>query len=391
MHPRRQRLPGQPVSTGCGAMERDIVVDPTHACPGCRRLHQQSPGCVVCVDDRVHRCRLRDGFVHRRVHVPIAEQWNGASWAMQFVPNPGTGSNSDARLDGVVCVDRNVHRGRDIRWRSLCGTLNGTSWSLESIPNAAVATFVSVSCASPTECTAAGSAYANSERVPVIGQWNGNSWSAQTLGPGRKCGRVSIWHLLQWHQCVHGGRLRRTDCWWCMSVSVVDDPGRAMERHLVDAAGHAEPSGASISELNGVACAATVCTAVGDAVSPNAVSLAEQWNGTAWTIQPTPTPPPPGGATSEGVLPDGVSCTAPDACTAVGSYNSLDPLVASSIGRPMERDRVGHPADPEPDRHAVRIRPERGVVHDRRQLREAAGSQRNTSGYEVTVAEQYSA
>jgi hypothetical protein len=55
-----------------------------------------------------------------------------------------------------------------------------------------------------------------------------------------------------------------------------------------------------------VSCPATnLCVAVGG-------SLAEQWNGTAWTIQTTATP-------SGGVLA-GVSCAAATACTAVGSY-----------------------------------------------------------------------
>jgi hypothetical protein len=69
----------------------------------------------------------------------------------------------------------------------------------------------------------------------------------------------------------------------------------------------------------GVSCAsATACTAVGIAnedPSTGAVStLAEHWDGTAWTIQPTP--PPVGGSVLAGV-----SCTSPPACTAVGYDN----------------------------------------------------------------------
>ena len=67
--------------------------------------------------------------------------------------------------------------------------------------------------------------------------------------------------------------------------------------------------------LSGVSCTApTVCTAVG---SSGGATLAEHWNGTTWSPQPTPNP---SGATSS-VL-SGVSCTSATACTAVGQTNN---------------------------------------------------------------------
>jgi hypothetical protein len=59
--------------------------------------------------------------------------------------------------------------------------------------------------------------------------------------------------------------------------------------------------------------AADACIAVG---SMGTLSLAEQWNGTAWTIQPTPYP----GGSKDALT--GVSCTSASACTAVGWYVS---------------------------------------------------------------------
>jgi hypothetical protein len=72
------------------------------------------------------------------------------------------------------------------------------------------------------------------------------------------------------------------------------------------------PSVAPISSLAGVSCpSAAVCIAVGEYNSgPDTVAmLAERWNGKAWAIQHTPTIN--GGAQA-------VSCTSPSACTAVG-------------------------------------------------------------------------
>jgi hypothetical protein len=70
--------------------------------------------------------------------------------------------------------------------------------------------------------------------------------------------------------------------------------------------------------FDGVSCvSATVCTAVGyaDPTSPPGprVTLAESWNGTSWTPQATPNP-----TGSHGNILRGVSCVSPTACFAVG-------------------------------------------------------------------------
>jgi len=73
-----------------------------------------------------------------------------------------------------------------------------------------------------------------------------------------------------------------------------------------------------VSELSSVSCtAATACTAVGfDGLN----ALVEAWDGSTWTVQPTPVPP---GATGGGTVLTAVSCTAATACTAFGyDYNN---------------------------------------------------------------------
>jgi hypothetical protein len=59
-----------------------------------------------------------------------------------------------------------------------------------------------------------------------------------------------------------------------------------------------------------------VCAAVGDYEKHNAkvVALAESWDGTRWTVEPTPS----NGSAS---LLDGVSCGSSSACTSVGRYS----------------------------------------------------------------------
>jgi hypothetical protein len=78
------------------------------------------------------------------------------------------------------------------------------------------------------------------------------------------------------------------------------------------------PVGATESRLEDVSCpTASFCMAVGSYLNGAGVRqpLAERWNGTEWAIAPTPLP---AGATG-GQL-EGVSCSSPASCTAVGSY-----------------------------------------------------------------------
>src|SRR5207302_11152402 len=80
------------------------------------------------------------------------------------------------------------------------------------------------------------------------------------------------------------------------------------------------PDGTVFSGLDGVSCpAVSACTAVGSYTTtfvpdePIPIqTLAERWDGTAWTIQPTPLIDFPSGFTS-------VSCPTLTSCTAVGA------------------------------------------------------------------------
>jgi hypothetical protein len=64
------------------------------------------------------------------------------------------------------------------------------------------------------------------------------------------------------------------------------------------------------------------CIAVGyyDNSAGQQVTLAERWDGTGWSVQPTPNPTGGGPVSVNGASLAGVSCTSPAACLAVGSY-----------------------------------------------------------------------
>jgi hypothetical protein len=82
------------------------------------------------------------------------------------------------------------------------------------------------------------------------------------------------------------------------------------------------PAGARESYLQAVSCVSgTSCTAVGyyRNSAEEVLTLAEHWDGTAWTIQPTPNPT---GANVGPVYLEALSCASATSCTAVGHYAS---------------------------------------------------------------------
>jgi len=202
------------------------------------------------------------------VEVPLAERWNGTAWSIQETKVP-TGAKSSS-LSGVSCNSATVCTAVGHYVNSsgvevpLAERWNGTAWSIQETkaPIGAKSSSLSgVSCTSSEACSAVGH-YVNSSsvEVPLAERWNGGAWSIQET-------KV--------------------------------------------------PTGAMSSSLSGVSCnSATVCTAVGHYVNSSGVEvpLAERWNGTAWSIQETKVP------TGTKSNLSGVSCTASEACSAVGHY-----------------------------------------------------------------------
>jgi hypothetical protein len=144
------------------------------------------------------------------------------------------------------------------------------------------------------------------------------------------------------------------------------------------------PAGAVWSSLTGVSCpAGGTCEAVGYAETARGVAmpLAERWTGTRWLLQ---APPSPAGAKGTGLY--AVSCSAADACTAVGDYaNSLGksvPLAERWNGHAWTRQAVPGPAAAQNSGlFAVSCAAARACM--------AAGAEDNFSGATVTLAQSW--
>jgi hypothetical protein len=253
----------------------------------------------------------------------LAEAWNGASWATRKTPNP-TGATYNTLL-GVSCTSATActavgYYDSGGAQMTLAERWDGTSWTIQPTPNPTGGTFNSlsgVSCTSATACTAAGS-YLNSAEsyVTLVERWDGTGWTIQpSPNPGGVQGSVlSAVSCTSATACIAVGNAHiemlsgetLAESWDGTSWTIQPTPN---------------PTGATNSNMSGVSCtSATACTAAGSyfilSDQPAGGTLAERWDGTSWTIQPTPNPS--GGSLS------GVSCTSATACTAVGSSTASD-------------------------------------------------------------------
>ena len=251
----------------------------------------------------------------------LAEHWNGRKWAIQPTPNPSV--TKDIMLRSVSCTSAKACTAVGSYGAGAGSTLaerwNGRKWAIQPTPNPVTGTDGSelhaVSCTSATSCTAVGDSNTSGSRSDtLIEHWNGTKWTVQPT-PEPPSGHESTLTGVSCpsaHACTAVGDydtrtadLTLAERWNGRKWVVQPTPN---------------PSGFTGSELAKVSCpSATDCTAAGDYDnrSETDLTLAEHWNGTRWTVQPTPNP----SSSNDGLaILFGVSCSSDTACTAVGAY-----------------------------------------------------------------------
>ncbi len=247
----------------------------------------------------------------------LAEFWNGATWQIQKTPNPKGSTYST--LSGVSCTSTASTTACTAvgTYDSTSGeyafaeSWNGTTWTTQTVPKPAGSTssfLNSVSCTAASTCTAVGY-YFDTYASVLVEVWNGVVWKIQKAptptNSGESDGSLASVSCGSASACVavgYSGVLNQ-------SISEVRDGSTWTIQPIPN------PEELGASDLYGVSCTSpTSCTAVGFFLDTSYVdtTLAEEWDGTVWTIQSTPNPT---GQTISQLL--GVSCT-PGACTAIG-------------------------------------------------------------------------
>lgn len=246
----------------------------------------------------------------------LLERWDGSSWLI--VPG-GVMTTTNNQLNGVTCTSvNNCFAVGEYFDGDLTSTLiqqwNGTSWSIVASPRAFPIQndyLNGAACSSATNCFAVGDRY-ETNYVTLIEQWNGSSWSV-VPSPNRG---------------DFGSRLDGVACGSATSCFAVGySLNTSVYQTLI-----AQWNGASWSivpsvnfgtglnnYLHDVTCtSATHCVAVGEYLSYGAYqTVIEQWDGTSWTLVPSPN----SSATQSNFL-YGVSCTSVNQCVAVGNFSN---------------------------------------------------------------------
>lgn len=195
----------------------------------------------------------------------IAVAWNGSTWTSLSIASLGSPTHEDS-LVSVSCPSTTFCMATGTVWNGTISipfyvTWNGSSWSAPSTAatNGSLDNGLnSVSCASPTFCTAVGWFNNGTDWPPLVETWNGSAWS----------------------------------------VSALPTP----------------TSGTNYS-LNSVSCVSTTaCTAVGRSNSSIDRTFVMSWNGSAWSVVTSPD-----SSATDGNWLQSVSCATAYACSTVGT------------------------------------------------------------------------
>lgn len=249
----------------------------------------------------------------------LSEVWDGRAWSIQATPGLPSGVLTEA-LDGVSCVSPDhcfaVGSSAGVSLgTALVESRDGSTWRVVGSPKVKGAenSYLSaVSCPSASACTAVGSSDNGIVTSTLAEVWNGSTWRVTpTYNPA---GAVLI--PLYGVSCSRAAR--------CIGIG--ESAGASGTSTLAEGWNGSnwsveptpDPEGADPSAMAGVSCPSTEsCVAVGS-YSANGliVPLAERWNGSAWSILPPARIPP----STEFAVFAGVSCVSSDQCVAVGSY-----------------------------------------------------------------------
>jgi hypothetical protein len=243
---------------------------------------------------------------------PLAEHWDGTAWSV--VAEPSGAPFSD--LNGIACpAASNCAAVGD---SALVQHWNGTSWSMAAFGSkTSQSQFNQVSCSSATSCFAVGVSGSIDEETPLIERWNGARWSVVPSPKVTDAFETSLVSV----SCPSA-----TSC-FAVGLLLGEEAEAPLIEHWNGTSWSrmASPSPGSgeldFAELTSVACpSASNCNAVGVAFSETGgSSLAEHWNGKKWTIVKTPTV---NAATVLELV--GLSCPTTTDCTAVGTSETGD-------------------------------------------------------------------
>jgi ferredoxin len=259
----------------------------------------------------------------------LIEQFSNGAW--NIFPSSNPSGVDYAILDAVTCAGAGdclavgYYEDDSGKNYTLTEKYDGIGWNQVSSPNpssTAGALLSGVSCISASDCWAVGSytdipaGLGMQQSYTLAEHFNGSTWSIDY--PPTRGGSISV--ALPSVACTSDG-----NCWAVGSyIDSSLNEGTLAEQYsggVWTIVSSPAPPGATSVEPSGVACTSdSNCWLVGAYVdsSSDSHTLAEEYDGSAWTIVSSPTP---GGTNGESVGLSAVACASDSNCWAVGSYD----------------------------------------------------------------------
>jgi len=267
--------------------------------------------------------------VNTNISSTLVEHWNGSAWSVVHSPNVGSGANV---LNGVTTLSATdawaagywSNKGSTANF-SLIEHWDGVSWKVVKHPDPSTYEdrFFQVGATSANDIWAVGNHYTNGSQGPVhtlIEHWDGTQWSVvksvnvqssdDNLSGVVALSTSDVWAVGQFSKLGGAGNAQTlVEHWDGTQWSIVPSPNVSFSLGLDDVA----------------AVSATSIWAVGNAYNRNASvsrTVIEHWNGTSWSVVNSPNP------TAQSFL-DGVTALPDGKVWAVGE------VVGNIIGKPL--------------------------------------------------------
>jgi hypothetical protein len=263
-----------------------------------------------------------------------------ASWTS--VPTPGLGARQGV-LASVSCTSTAACVAVGYSYRDdptvtalLIERWSGGRWRVQRAPLPRYVNqggLFGVSCATADSCIAVGDVTGGGGTFPFAERWNGTRWKPQSVPRPYQGGfdEASLFGVI----CLSATA--------CVAVGQDDDANVSLAERWNGRAWSVRrtPSAGDASLLTSVSCTAiTSCAAVGNAEDTDSSGcfrpLTERLTGTRWSVEPMPALPACGDPDGAGLY--GVSCTAATTCTAVGGYDRAGDAYERTL---VERVRAG--------------------------------------------------
>jgi hypothetical protein len=281
-------------------------------------------------------------------------------WTLQETPNIETSATT--RLKDVSCLSGGEcfavgDTGNGELTAPHAERWNGTAWSVQTTAGAEKGSLESISCTATNACTAVGYQTVGGFKAALAERWDGTSLKKQTVpatvgntltgvscvsateciavGYGLEGPAIAArWNGKEW-LAISGPGITASDI-VCTSASFCMATGQlsndATSSTWNGSTWTKQTSLVSLqSDYRAVSCTASnACTAVGYKDAPSLfVPLVARWDGSKWTVQEAPYPVGP-----ELMVLEGVACTSATVCTATGfSANGLGTSISALTER----------------------------------------------------------